>query len=106
MYRINIYLVIADTYIAFRIKIHVYLFCFGLQWHYTDLYVTYILERLQKGYYPNSQYDEDIKPMNGIEAHTKKKWKIKIFTRFCNLPPERARVDDQDGRYFGTLFLW
>jgi hypothetical protein len=84
-----------------------YLFCFGLQWHYnSDLQVTYILKRLQEGYCPNSQYDEDIESMNGREAHAKRKRKIKIVTRFCNLPPEGARVDDQDGRSFGMLFLW
>jgi hypothetical protein len=52
-----------------------------------------------------SQYDEDIESMNGRDSHTKRKQKIKIFTRLCNLSPEGARVDDQDGHSFGTLFL-
>jgi hypothetical protein len=43
--------------------------------------------------------------MNVREAHAERKQKIKIVTRFCNIPPEGARVDDQDGRSFGTLFL-
>jgi hypothetical protein len=60
---------------------------------------------LQEGHYPNSQYDENIESMNGRETHVKRKQKIKIFTRFCNLPPEGARVDEQDGRSFGMFFL-
>jgi hypothetical protein len=72
---------------------------------YNDLQVTHVLKRLREGYYPNSRHDEDIESVNGRETHTKRKRKIKIFTRFYNLPPEEARVDDQDGRSFGMLFL-
>jgi hypothetical protein len=47
---------------------------------------------LQEGFYPNFQCDEDIESMNGRETHAKRKRKIKIFTRFCNLPPEGAEL--------------
>jgi hypothetical protein len=49
------------------------------------------------------QYDEDIESI--MTGHREKEMEDEDLHRFTNLLPAGARVDDQGGHSFGTLFL-
>jgi hypothetical protein len=50
-------------------------------------------------------YDEDIESMNERRMPRRGNERLRSTPDFGNIPLKGARVDDQDGRSFGTLLL-